>query len=62
MALRRLLAAAVLALLPIVVWALALYNRLGPSGLREFVWVNNVLRFLGGASHHMDLAINVLAS
>jgi 4-amino-4-deoxy-L-arabinose transferase-like glycosyltransferase len=38
------------ALLPTALWALLLFQRLGPDGVREFVWVNNVLRFAGGAS------------
>jgi 4-amino-4-deoxy-L-arabinose transferase-like glycosyltransferase len=38
------------ALLPAALWTMMLHLRLGPEGVREFVWVNNVLRFLGGAS------------
>jgi len=37
------------ALLPVVVWTAALDARLGPWAAREFAWVNNVLRFTGGA-------------
>jgi 4-amino-4-deoxy-L-arabinose transferase-like glycosyltransferase len=38
-----------LALAPAGAWAWLLGRRLGPGAAREFVWVNNVLRFIGGA-------------
>jgi len=39
----------ILALLPSGLWTALLYSRLGGEGVREVVWVNNVLRFTGGA-------------
>lgn len=41
---------ALLALLPAVGWTLLLWRRLGEGAAREFVWVNNVQRFIGGAA------------
>jgi 4-amino-4-deoxy-L-arabinose transferase-like glycosyltransferase len=38
-----------LALVPLGIWVAALYRSLGPAAAWEFVWVNNVLRFTGGA-------------
>ncbi len=38
-----------LALLPTALWAWRLRQHLGDDAAREFVWVNNVLRFVGGA-------------
>ncbi|HEX9426299.1 MAG TPA: glycosyltransferase family 39 protein, partial [Candidatus Polarisedimenticolia bacterium] len=46
----RLAPAALLALAPVAAWIALLQMRLGASGVREFVWVNNVLRFAGGAA------------
>jgi 4-amino-4-deoxy-L-arabinose transferase-like glycosyltransferase len=40
---------AALALVPAALWAGALWRGLGPAAARDFVWVNNVLRFTGGA-------------
>jgi 4-amino-4-deoxy-L-arabinose transferase-like glycosyltransferase len=40
---------ALAALLPAAAWAWALRDRLGEAALREFAWVNNVERFIGGA-------------
>ena len=39
-----------LALVPITLWVAELHARLGMAAVREFVLVNNVLRFIGGAS------------
>jgi 4-amino-4-deoxy-L-arabinose transferase-like glycosyltransferase len=41
---------AVAALLPAAAWAYLLWRRVGDAALREFVWVNNVQRFIGGAA------------
>jgi len=41
---------AILALVPVGLWAAALHERLGPAAVREFVLVNNILRFTGGAA------------
>jgi 4-amino-4-deoxy-L-arabinose transferase-like glycosyltransferase len=49
-----LLAAGALALAPIALWVMQLGARLGPDGVREFVLVNNVLRFTGGAARGHD--------
>jgi 4-amino-4-deoxy-L-arabinose transferase-like glycosyltransferase len=49
-----LLLAGSLALVPIALWVGQLYGRLGPAGVREFVLVNNVMRFTGGASRGHD--------
>jgi len=38
-----------LALAPTAGWTWLLWRRLGDDAAREFVWVNNVLRFVGGA-------------
>jgi 4-amino-4-deoxy-L-arabinose transferase-like glycosyltransferase len=40
----------VLAILPALIWAACLRLRLGEAAAREFFWVNNVLRFTGGAT------------
>jgi 4-amino-4-deoxy-L-arabinose transferase-like glycosyltransferase len=44
----------VLALAPVALWVLRLHERLGPVAVREFVLVNNVLRFTGGAAKGHD--------
>ncbi len=46
----RLAAAVIVAFVPIALWVGRLHERLGAAGVREFVWVNNVLRFTGGAA------------
>ena len=43
-----------IALVPIGLWVAALHARLGPDAVREFVLVNNVLRFTGGAAKGHD--------
>ncbi len=43
-----------LALVPVGLWVAALHARLGAAAVREFVLVNNVLRFVGGASKGHD--------
>jgi 4-amino-4-deoxy-L-arabinose transferase-like glycosyltransferase len=45
-----LLPGALLATLPALAWGGLLYGRLGAGAAREFFWVNNVLRFTGGAT------------
>jgi 4-amino-4-deoxy-L-arabinose transferase-like glycosyltransferase len=40
----------ILALLPTAIWGACLRLRLGEAAAREFFWVNNVLRFTGGAT------------
>ena len=49
-----LLAAALLAVAPVSLWAIRLGAALGPDAQREFVLVNNVERFTGGASKGHD--------
>jgi 4-amino-4-deoxy-L-arabinose transferase-like glycosyltransferase len=49
-----LVAAFALALAPIALWVMQLGARLGAAGVREFVLVNNVLRFTGGAARGHD--------
>ena len=49
-----LLVAGLLALAPVALWVMQLGARLGPAGVREFVLVNNVLRFTGGAARGHD--------
>lgn len=49
-----LLAAGLLALVPAAFWVLQLGVRLGSPGVREFVLVNNVFRFTGGAARGHD--------
>jgi 4-amino-4-deoxy-L-arabinose transferase-like glycosyltransferase len=51
---RRLLPGMSLAFAPVVAWTVLLHGRLGGAATREFVWVNNVLRFTGGASKGHD--------
>ncbi len=51
---RGLLPGAVLAMVPVAAWAGLLHWHLGGAATREFVWVNNVLRFTGGASKGHD--------
>lgn len=46
----RLAAALLVAGVPVALWVWRLHGRLGSAGVREFVWVNNVLRFWGGAA------------
>src|SRR5262245_7026297 len=43
-----------IALVPVGLWVAALHARLGPDAVREFVMVNNVLRFTGGAAKGHD--------
>jgi 4-amino-4-deoxy-L-arabinose transferase-like glycosyltransferase len=43
-----------LALVPVGLWVAALHARLGADAVREFVLVNNVLRFTGGAAKGHD--------
>jgi len=45
---------AIAALLPVGFWVLNLRDRLGDGAVREFVLVNNVLRFTGGAAKGHD--------
>lgn len=40
---------AAIVLLPVTIWVLRLHERLGDEAVHHFVWVNNVLRFAGGA-------------
>src|SRR5262245_7202735 len=47
---RGILAGGVLALVPVGLWGRALHARLGDEAVREFVLVNNVHRFTGGAA------------
>ncbi|HZM70223.1 MAG TPA: glycosyltransferase family 39 protein [Candidatus Cryosericum sp.] len=49
-----LLPGAVAALVPVGFWVLELRDRLGEGAVREFVLVNNVLRFTGGAAKGHD--------
>jgi 4-amino-4-deoxy-L-arabinose transferase-like glycosyltransferase len=49
-----LLVAGAVALVPIALWVRQLEARLGAAGVREFVLVNNVLRFTGGAARGHD--------
>ena len=51
---RGILVAGLLALVPVGLWARALHARLGDEALREFVLVNNVQRFTGGAAKGHD--------
>jgi len=51
---RRILAAGIAALVPVALWVKALSLRLGPDAVREFVLVNNVHRFTGGAAKGHD--------
>jgi 4-amino-4-deoxy-L-arabinose transferase-like glycosyltransferase len=45
---------ALLALVPVGLWVAALHARLGAAAVREFVLVNNILRFTGGAAKGHD--------
>jgi 4-amino-4-deoxy-L-arabinose transferase-like glycosyltransferase len=45
---------ALLALLPAAAWTVLLHRRLGAEATREFVLVNNLLRFTGGAGKGHD--------
>jgi len=45
---------ALLALLPVGLWVAALHNRLGAAAVREFVVVNNIMRFTGSAAKGHD--------
>lgn len=49
-----LLPGAVAGLVPVGLWVLRLRERLGDEAVREFVLVNNILRFTGGASKGHD--------
>ena len=51
---RGILAAGLAALVPVALWIKALYAALGPEAVREFVLVNNVHRFTGGAAKGHD--------
>ena len=51
---RGLLAAGIAALLPVGVWVRVLHARLGGAAVEEFVLVNNVHRFTGGAAKGHD--------
>ena len=48
--LKTLVPCVALAVVPVGLWVAALHARLGTAAVREFVLVNNVLRFTGGAS------------
>ena len=43
-----------LALVPVGLWVAALHDRLGAAAVREFVLVNNIMRFTGGAAKGHD--------
>jgi len=51
---RGVLAAGVVAVAPVALWVRALYARLGGAAVEEFVFVNNVQRFTGGAAKGHD--------
>jgi 4-amino-4-deoxy-L-arabinose transferase-like glycosyltransferase len=51
---RGILAAGLLAIVPVALWVRALHASLGPGAVREFVLVNNVQRFTGGAAKGHD--------
>jgi 4-amino-4-deoxy-L-arabinose transferase-like glycosyltransferase len=51
---RGLLAAGIAAVVPVALWVKALDARLGAAAVREFVLVNNVHRFTGGAAKGHD--------
>jgi 4-amino-4-deoxy-L-arabinose transferase-like glycosyltransferase len=51
---RGLVAAGIAALVPVGIWVRALHHRLGGAAVQEFVLVNNVHRFTGGAAKGHD--------
>jgi len=51
---RGMLAAGLVAIVPVALWVRALGARLGEEAVREFVLVNNVQRFTGGAAKGHD--------
>lgn len=51
---RGLVLAVVVAFVPVALWVLRLHEALGADAVREFVVVNNVMRFTGGAAKGHD--------